>query len=242
MNSRLFIVFIVLLAFSSGVAGQQTPDSSFRQKAVVNLIQSYFSTIGLQAHLYNGPLYEIYPTTFTSGHQYFKTDLFENGSVSYDGLLYNNVLLRLDIIREELVMLHPVSKHDVVLIKEKVDSFSFLGFSFINIKNDSSGMGPVPGFYEQLFSSGEIKFLAKRVKYIQETSSQSGIVSKVHDRNHYFMMRNGIVHRITNKNSLINLLKDKRNEMQGFIKNNNLRFKGNFEGDAIKTLRYYGQR
>ncbi len=102
-------------------------------------------------------------------------------------------------------------------------------------------MGLAPGFYEQLFSSREIKFLAKRGKYIQETSSQAGIALKADDKNNYFIIKNGLFHRIRNKNSLMNLLKDKRNEMQKFIANNNLRFRRNFEEDALKAVRYYEQ-
>ena len=231
----------MLLASSIAVKGQQIPDTSFRQEAISNLIQYYHTIIGLQAHLYNGPEYIAYPRPFTEGHQFFQTDTFENGSVSYDGLQYLNVALKLDIIRDELVMLHPLNRFSVNLIKEKIDSFSFAGHSFTNIRDSRSDSALQPGFYDQLYSSVSLKFLAKRIKYFQEMSETTGISMKVYKKDRHFIVRNGRYHSINNKKSVMNVVKDKRSDMQKFINNNNLRFKKSLEEDVVKALVYYSQ-
>ena len=119
LYTRFFFILIFASAslFSFTAYGQQTPDTLFRQKAISNLIQLYHTTIGLQAHLYNGPLYVPYPRQFTEGHQFFEIDSFRTGTVFYDGLQYLNVSLKLDIIGDELVMLHSGNNFELNLIK-----------------------------------------------------------------------------------------------------------------------------
>ncbi len=244
MYSRYFIVLVSVLVtfFSFAANGQQIPDTSFRQKSISNLIQFYHATIGLQAHLYNGPLYAPYPRPFTEGHQFFEADSFRNGTVFYDGLQYLNVRLKLDIIRDELIMLHPANNFQLNLIKEKIDSFSISGHSFLNITKDSSvNSSPAPGFYHQLYSSSSIRFLAKRKKFIQEMTETSSISTKVYKKDSYFVVKNGLYHSIKNKKSFMSTVKDKRGEMQKFINNNKLSFKKSFEEDVVKALSYYNQ-
>ena len=242
MTYRYFIVLIADL-FVSSFAGeaQQIPDTSFREKALSNLVKYYHAAIGFQAGLYNGPQYDAYPRPFTEGHQFFRTDTFEKGSVVYDGLQYLDVPLKLDIIRDELIMLHPVSGFDINLIKEKIDSFSVAGHSFINIMTNRSDSALKAGFYDQIFSSSALKLLVKRKKYIQERNERASIELLIYGTASYFIQKNGLYYSVRNKKSIINLLKDKRNEIQKFIKANKLKFRKDFEEDAIRTVRYYDQ-
>ena len=240
MRNRLVIILLfALFSLSLSSSGQQFSDTSFRQKSLSNVIQFYYFAIGLQAHLYNGPLYEPYARAFTDGHQFFKTAAFSNETVSYDGLQYFNIPLQYDIIRDEVIIVYPIGNFFLNLVKEKVDSFSLFNHSFIKISN-SNISAPATGFYEQLYSSPAISFLAKRTKLIQEVSGRSTIDTKVYERSHYYIKKDNVYHIVKNKNSVMNLLKDKKSEMQQYIKNNKLRFK-NFEADVIQTLRYYNQ-
>jgi hypothetical protein len=240
LSNRLVVFpLFVLFSLSLSSAGQQFPDTSFRQKSLSNLIQFYYSAIGLQAHLYNGPLYEPYPRPFTDGHQFFKTDAFSNETVSYDGLQYFNIPLRYDIIRDEVVTLYPVNNFYVSLIREKLDSFTFLNHSFIKINSDSVS-APSTGFYDQLFFSPAISFLAARKKNMLEVSERLSVDVKVTERTNYYIKKDNVYHTVKNKKSVMGLLKDKKTEMQQYIKDNKLRFK-NFEADVIQTLRYYNQ-
>jgi hypothetical protein len=233
-------VLFAILTLSLSSAGQQVSDTSFRQKSLSNVIQFYYSAIGLQAHLYNAPLYEPYPRAFTDGHQFFKTAAFSNEMVFYDGLQYFNIPLQYDIIRDEVIMVYPIGNYFLNLIKEKIDSFSLFNHSFIKIKTNGNISAPAAGFYEQLYSSPAISFFAKRTKLIQEVSGRSSIDTRVFDRSHYYIKKDNGYHTVKNKNSLMDLLKDKKTEMQQYIKENKLRFK-NFEADVLQTLRYYNQ-
>lgn len=241
MDNRLPIV-VLFAAFSLSLSstGQSISDTSFRGKSLSNIIQFYYSAIGLQAHLYNGPLYEPYVRLFSEGHQFLKIDTFHKERVFYDGLQYFNVPLLYDIIRDEVITLYPKDNYYISLIREKLDSFSFLDHSFIKIKDADGVAVPPPGFYDQLFFSPSISFLAKRKKYIQEVSGRSTIDIKVYEKTNYYIKKDNVYHMVRNKNSVMALLKDKKTAMQHYIKENKLRFK-NFEADVMQTLRYYNQ-
>lgn len=234
------LFFAVLVASYTGLA-QQTPDSSFREAAIKNLIRFYDTTIGKQSHLYNGPLYEPYPRPFTEGHQFFLEDFFRIGSVFYDGLKYDSIPLKYDLIRDELLLEHYNQVFAVNLLKEKVEAFSFSQHSFIKIIGDKKINFPGDGFYDQLYSSPAIQFLAKRKKFIQETPRTITFERETYQRTYYYILKDGRYYDIKNKKSLMNLLRDKKKEMQQFIKNNSLRFKENFEEDVKQAIRYYDQ-
>ena len=72
-------------------------------------------------------------------------------------------------------------------------------------------------------------------------SEITGISVKIYKRDSHFVLKNGLYHSIKHRNSFMSVVKDKRSEMQKFIKNNKLGFKKNFEDDVVKALSYYNQ-
>ncbi len=237
-------LFTLLLCITFGhhlpVYCQQPADTSFRQKAIENLINFYRTSTGLQAHLYNGPQYEPYTKPLNSGHPFFISDSIQKGWVSYDGLEYPDVPMRYDLIRDELLILYP-SGFPVSLIKQKTDSFAISGQRFIKLTNIGySASGDSAAYYHQLYSSPSISLLAKRIKNVQEMSGRSEIERTVFSKNFYYIRKNGVFHPVRNKKLLLDILKDRKTETQQFIKKNKLRFK-QFEKDVLQTIAYYDQ-
>lgn len=231
--SAIFIAVNVITA-------QQVVDTAFRETAINNLTQFYYQSIGLQAHLYNGPLYDYYPRPFTDGHPFFQSDSSSAGSVTYDGLKYDDILMNYDIIRDELIIFHPIGNYPVNLIKSKIDSFSLESHSFIRLTNGATTL-PETGFYDKLYASPRISFFVKRRKTIQEMSGLTTIETKVYSKTSYYVFKEGVYHFIKNKSSLFDLLKEKRNEMQRYAKKNKLKYKRNMEADILSTVKYYDQ-
>lgn len=219
---------------------QAVVDSFFRQKSIDNTIRIYSIATGLQARLYNGPLYQPYPRAFTEGHQYLSHDSLTNGSVSYDGLEYHDIPMRYDIIRDELII-YPPNGFALNLIKQKVDSFLLLNRRFIKLMgNKVPGTVDSIGYYEKLYSSPTIAFLAKRVKTKEETTAVTRMEIVVYPKTFYYILKDGVLHPIRNKKSLMEILEGKKAETQQYIKNNKLRFK-QFEQDVLQTIIYYDQ-
>lgn len=238
LHSLLFCYFL-LVFFLPGFS-QNTTDTSFRQKAINNTVGFYRASIGLQAPIYNAPIYEGFPWSFSSGHQFYHSDSVYMGSLNYDGLEYNNISMHYDLINDELIILHP-NGFRLELIKQNVNSFVINDEKFIRLKQVLfPGSLDSISYYHQLFSSRSISFLAKRVKTIQETAGRQSVERAVFSKNFYYILKDGVYYSIKNKKSLLEVLKDKKQEVQQFIKHKKLRFK-QFEQDALQTVSYYDQ-
>jgi hypothetical protein len=231
--TALFCVITVLT-----ISAQQSNQNDFRKQAIQNLIGLYYQSLDAQAEIYNAPLYERHIPAFTSGHPFFFADSFSVGSIGYNGLVYEDVPILYDIVRDELVTRSPKG-FTIALIKPKVDSFFFAGHSFIKLNDDTSGMA-TQSYYERLYN-GNIQFLVKRKKTVQVSSGVTALEKRIYVQDRYYLYRNGLFEQIKNKNSLLSALKDKRNALQQFIKQNNLKLKQNFEEDAVRVVAYYNQ-
>lgn len=238
---RCLALFTTIFIAINAITAQQFADTTFRQTAINNLTQFYYQAIGLQAHLYNGPLYDYYPRPFTDGQPFFQSDSSIAGSVTYDGLKYDNVLMNYDIIRDELIIFHPIGNYPLNLIKSKIDSFSLRSHSFIKITNNGSTTLPEAGFYDKLYASPRISFFVKRRKTIQEMTGLTSIETKVYAKTSYYIFKEGVYHIIKNKSSLFDLLKEEKNEIQRYSKKNKLKYKKNMEADILSTVKYYDQ-
>jgi hypothetical protein len=234
------ILVITAFFFVLTVPGnaQQSNKESFRKQAIQNLIGLYYHSLDSQAELYTAPLYERHIPAFTLGHPFFFSDSFSVGSIGYNGLIYTDVPVLYDIVRDELVTRSP-NGFGIALIKPKVDSFSFSGRLFVKLNDDTSGVA-TQSYYEMLYN-GNIQLLAKRKKDVQVSSGVSTVERRVYEQDRYYLYKNGLFETIKNKNSLLSALKDKKNAVQQFIKQNNLKLKQNFEEDAARVVAYYDQ-
>jgi hypothetical protein len=239
-NSHLLALVCTFLTTSTSVFCQKVVDTSFRQKSINNLTDFYRSSIGLQAHLYNGPLYEQYTRRFYDGHQYYVSDSITKGFVSYDGMGYSDIRMQYDMIRDELIISHP-NGFAINLIKEKVDSFRLFDHLFVKLENlKIPGSQNFIGYYEKVYSSPSISFLVARRKYTEEITERTTVESKVYAKNFYYIVRDGVYHQVKNKKSVLELFKDKKQETQQYIKKNGLRFK-EFEQDVLQLVSYFDQ-
>lgn len=236
---NLLLGYFLLVFFLPGFS-QNIADTSFRQKSINNTIGFYRTSIGMQASIYNAPIYEGFPWPFIAGHQFYHSDSVYVGSVNYDGLDYHNISMHYDLIHDELIIRHP-NGFRIELIKNNVNSFVINNEKFIKLREVLfPGSLDSISYYHQLFSSPNISMLAKRVKKIQETAGRQSVERTVFSKNFYYILKNGVYYPIKNKKTLLEVLKDKKQEVQQFIKNKKLRFK-EFEQAAVQTVSYYDQ-
>src|SRR5688500_17317528 len=97
------LTFLTCLLFPYFGTSQPATDSVFYTKTINNLKATYFTTIKENAHLYNGIQYEYYGPK-TIGSPFFMIDSMHNGSVFYDGFLYEDVPLRYDLVNDVLLI------------------------------------------------------------------------------------------------------------------------------------------
>jgi hypothetical protein len=230
MTGFLRTLTIIILALSSGMARAQQffPDTAASGMAVTHAIQSYHDFMGPQSLVYNGKEHSDYqPMT---GHPYFAMEGVQKGSVIYDGMLYNDLPLLYDLVRDQLVVFN-FTGDQISLSTEKIKEFSLPGHRFLHINS---------GYYD-LLSSGAVTLLAKRVKTIEESIVDLQIVYTAVEKDHYYIVRGGVYYSLGNLNSLLAILKDKKKEIRQDLRKKKIRYRKEPERALVAAVQYYNQ-
>ena len=234
--------FLSLLFFGKSFGQTAPADSLYLQTALAQTVSNYYKSVGASSRLYNGHEQLPYDPNI-KGNALFPYDeqSWEPGEVTYDGIHYKNVPMMYDIYKDALVVLLYNKFSMYILLKNKVHDFSFASHQFINldadsIANDKSGI--TSGYYDQLYN-GKIEVLAKRVKTIQNTSNSVATEAFFTTKNEYYLRKGNTYYRIGSKSAILNVLKDKKNALQQYLKNNNIRYKDNPDDAMAKIGAYY---
>lgn len=244
MKLNVFFITIPLISCtlffnSNNIFAQGTAsDSSFYQKALVNTMAVYHQSFGDQSALYNGSRYGEYLYKFKEGDPYFYSPAPVAGTVIYDGIKYDNILMRYDEIRDELIINDQGNR--IQLLKEKVQYFNLYTADFIHIKKDSLVNNFISsGFYNLLYK-GKICLLKKEIKTSRdELSIGTELQISIERNDYYYIKKDNKFYPIKNKGNLFNVFEDKKSEVQQFIKANDLSFKRDRQNMLTKTTAYY---
>ena len=214
-------------------------DSSYPQ-AVRHLITLYHNAQGEQSSLYNGREADTYPFVFGTTHPYLGSPSWTFGSVLYDGILYRDVPLLYDLVKDELLVQHWNKVTKVLLVPHKVAAFTLEGRRFIRVHPDSTGGSVREGFYE-LLEEGKTSVLARKEKTVRSILNAGRMDVSVDAKTTYYVKQAGAWYEVKNRRAFLSRLKDRKAELQRFIRSGNISFDRDFES-ALKTVTaYYNQ-
>jgi hypothetical protein len=172
------------------------------------------------------------------GNQYFLDGSFLKGSVVFNGRHYSGLDLKYDIANDEL--LYTTENHPVICMnKEMVDSFTLefanITYNIFNAGNDTSSI--LKGYVNLLYS-GPYSLYVKYTKKIYPLAVDGRFDLFAEEHQVFLSTPNGIV-LIKNKKKLFDILKDKKKELNHFIRANKL--KCNFKNPESITpvIKYY---
>lgn len=170
----------------------------------------------LQQGLINGREYNRYTTFFARGIPYFKTDSLTVGSIEFDGKKYENVPLLYDQVMDEVVINNYDRSNFVRLVRPRVQWFSVLGSSFINLNGVDKKL--TDGYYEVLYE-GKIKLYKKDKKEIIDDARMGQDIQKVIKSTiNYYLDKDGKYSSVRSVSSLISALEDKEEDLKQFAK------------------------
>ena len=239
LTAGCFSLFILKTA----CAQTAVDTSNLKQAALNNANARFANAIGEQSAFYNGPKYYFYNPTATRGSAYFQDKMASSGNVYYDDVAFKGVQLLYDLYKDELVTVLYDNYSYFSLLKENVQSFDLSGHHFININADSSGnnQGLKSGYYDELYR-GRTEVLVKISKGIHETSSSTGtseaFSSFTPATQNFFVRKNNVYYRVTGEGSFLDLLKDRKKQLQKYIKTNKIKFKKD-PGQALADIAAY---
>lgn len=236
ISKPLLCFFIACIFLSDRARGQMVTDDSLMQKnAIGHVVDVYNSSIGQMSRLYNGPEYQPYNPLIKGNAFFLDIDAFRQGTVTYDGIFYSNVPMMYDINKDDVVVLlyNGFSKYS--LLKSRVQRFDLLEHRFVYLAADSTNTAASinTGFYDELYG-GNVQALVKWSKSIQSTSTQTTLETFFTAASRdFFLKKNNNYYRIGGQSALLKVLKDKKKELQQYIRANKIKFKD----DPEKAMR-----
>jgi hypothetical protein len=237
MPKRFFHILLICI-LSQHVTAQNADDTTLHKNAL-NAIGLYYENLGEESPLYNGSEYIEYAYTLQEGHPFFQVANFINGNVNLDGMIFHDVPMLYDIVKDQLIILDIQKVYKINLPADRIQQFFLLDHLFVRITPNASDQVKT-GFYDQLYK-GKIALFAKREKRILEKYSNIQISNVVISQNIYYIKREGVYYTIKNKSSLLAVLKSKKKEVQQYLKANNIKFKREPERTMIMAVKYYDQ-
>lgn len=233
--STWFCLFTVIQT----VAQPSQADSTSLPQAISGTKQFYLQKTQNQLHLYNGVEYITGTEGYVKGHPYYNSDVAEEGTISYDNIIYAQVPLQYDIFKDEVVVEHMENGHKIKLHSQKIQHFSLGGHTFVRIRPNSSATSTIrPGFYDRLYA-GHVTLYARRVKIAQQATR--GVSKEYLQKNSYFIEKDNQYYPVKNKSSVLRVFNDQKKALQQYLRENHLKFKQDPEYAMAKLAEQYSQ-
>lgn len=168
-------------------------------------------------------------------------DKWINGTVITVAGKYDNLLLKFDIYSNTLLLNKDEESFEFsdkilqfVLKPKEIDSSTYLYF-----KNGLSGSNIKPYQYVQVITEGKINLYKLNNKIVSEMSEiNAGMIKTfTNSANYYILVNKELKFFKLNKNDVLELIKDKNDKVELYIKEQNRNLKK--ENDLIDVIRYY---
>lgn len=224
---RYSLLLLLILSFSlSRTDGQDLATDS---SSLLQAIGKYHRFTGGQAYIYNGIEFVAYDADL-KGHAFFISDTLDNAAVLYDGILYEKIPTLYDIIKDKLVI-SDANGNLICPNPVKIERFYLRGHEFINTSK---------GYYDVL-CSGTIGVQARRTKQIDERVSVQEYTRTANERDHFYMVKDGVYTSIGNVFGLLSQMGDKRKAVRQYLRKNKIKPRKDKELAIVKAAEYYNQ-
>lgn len=189
-----------------------------------SLYKWYDESIGKEnSEINNGQLYLNYYKTSNNTHSYLNSETFEKGNVEYENQAFDDVVLNYDIFKNNL-LIKPNGINDrrlVILITQKIQSFTFAGKSFVNLNyNPTSKADFIKGFYEEKFVGEKFTFYIKHSKEKREVTSEGKIYDDFKVKNSFVIAFKNKFYTIDSKRNLTDIFPELKNNIDNYYLQN----------------------
>src|SRR5580765_3802212 len=222
-----FLICIILLFSLIGNCQSYYDDSALVSGSSKYLVNFYNKTRHDFNLLYNGPFHYSYPI-IKQGSPYFSGEAWQKGSVTYEDVIYDNVLMKYDLVKDQLIVMVEEKGHmPLELFSPRIKEFSYEDLKFIYIPRESP-LSLKEGFYQQL-SKGKITALCKTENTLEDIIVDVKIERRINQKKRYFIVDNNHSRTINRQHDLMEAVKNHRQQIINYLKERKLKFKKNKE-------------
>jgi hypothetical protein len=236
----LVILFCASLCSFEHLSAQTAiADTTYRRVALQQATDFYFRSVAESGFLNYGNEVIEYPDKSVS-HPFYSEDRFVYGTINGFGVTYHDIPVKYDIVHDKLIVLDFNKIFKVEQVSERIDSFSLFGHGFVRLTADSMNQsGIATGFYDRLFMGNSVALFAKRKKIASELIKEGHSELNFKERNYYFIRKEDAYYEVSDKSSVMNALKDKKKELDVFLKKNKIKFNRNREYAMTLLAEHY---
>ncbi|MBV4356979.1 hypothetical protein [Pinibacter aurantiacus] len=240
-HARNFLLFFCCFFFSTRAFSQSTAEDSIAYaSAIENAKSIYHKALYPEEGLYTGPEYYGYPFRFQEGQPYYYKDQMDTGWIRYEGVLYQNVGLRYDLIRDQLIVVQPKNNARICVVNDRVNRFYLFNTTFIYLKTDTAKAAISPGIYAVLYEHNDNMLLKRnRKKITEELTTNEGILRYINDNNAFAIKKGNTYYSVGGKKDVLRVYADKKKQLQQYIRRNNLDFRRDQDNALAKSVAYY---
>ena len=201
-------------------------------------IENYLNQADNHADIFNGRIEQMYhPSMYRSFPYFFNSD-FAEATIVYRGNYYPNLQARLDLHREQLVVLPPGRQHPIVVHPQNVDRVYIHNRTFVRLTPPSSS-GLEPGFYMLLMEGENIQLFGKERYILRRDLQQSRVVLDFKHEVRFFLYHNNQYHTVRNKRAFTRLFPQYRREINSFSRMHRLNFGQQNRAESLTRLAAY---
>ncbi|WPO80520.1 hypothetical protein [Flavobacterium sp. KACC 22761] len=215
--------------------------NSFSQTNEKKEISNYFDKIvGEEILNINNGKIHIDPYNLKNSHNYYSNKNFVKGSVFYDNQFYDNIPIKYDIYKDQLVKsFENNNTFGITLINEKTDYFTIDDKRFINIDNKYKFPKVVTGFFEEKYLGKNISLYIKHFKTAKETIIESSLYTEFKEYSDYQLLYNSTFTAVNTQKEILTAFPQLKKQIKDFYKKNKILEQTNpyqFKADLIKFI------
>lgn len=233
---KLPIRFCILFLLGCCYMQAQQLQTNYLKPYNEEKIQSYISEIKNKLIIYSGKEERVYPN-YLVNHPYLDTDEYRIGTLCFDGLIYPDVKMRLNQHQDQLIVLSPDQRYNIIISDELID-YAIIDSLYIFCNKSGKQNTKLPEGYIVRLYGGKYPVVKKERFLLERTIEDRDIKMSFTKRTRYYICVDGVYHAVGSKGSVLKLFKSNKKQLNQFIKENKLNFRRSPELAIVSVVKY----
>jgi len=202
-------------------------------------VNSYLEAVGNHAIIYTGQEEIKYPN-YILNHPYLDTDKFREGILSFDGILYPNVRMRLNLHKEELVVFSPDNRFAVVVPKNRVEYAIIDSFFVFHNSPETGDKQLTEGYHVRMYKGNIYEVWKRETAFLESKIKDMQVEFFFTRKKRFYLYKDDKYYPVRSKNSVIKLLNPAlKKEIKKYIKQQKLNFNKSPDEAIVSVIYYY---
>ena len=191
-----------------------------------NSAMNYLQQTGIYAELYCGKMETAYNSIQYENLPYYINADFTDAAVIYKKNYFPNQKVRLDLFKEQLIILSPEKQYGIILNSQYVEKVMMYNKTFVLLTPPKES-GLKTGYYIQLLDKEKMQFFCKESYTFEQRIRENIVWNSFNHKIRYYLCYNDRYYTIRNKRSFSKIFPQYKKQINAFVNDNRLNFKQN---------------